>query len=120
MTSAKAEGRNALTKTQTDLIKRLARLGMGDPADPGFDPQQAVQLHRNMNRAAGLQPGAAERSLYDLIDALRTVELTPEIEHLFEHYVHDSMAGFAVDGVDEFNYNGLGIAKFRRIFAGDD
>jgi hypothetical protein len=120
VTRANAEGRNALTKTQTDLIKRLARLAMGNPAEPAFDLQQAIQLHRNMNRAAGLQPSAAERSLYDLVDALRAVKLTPEIEHLFEHYVHDSMAGFAVDGVDEFKYNGLGIAKFRLIFAGND
>jgi hypothetical protein len=119
MVNATEKERAALAKTQADLLKRLS-LGMEDPGDPQFDPTRAVQLSRSMHRAAGLKPSASEESVYALVDALAAIPECPEADLLFSKYVHDSMAGFVLDGVDEYEFNRLGIGKYRTIFHGDD
>lgn len=44
----------------------------------------------------------------------------PEIEHFFDHYLHDSVAGFIGKRMNEYTHNGMGFAKFRTIFKGND
>lgn len=111
--------RGYLSKSQSDFMLRLRRLGVGgNPMDPGYDPKRAIQLFRNMNRAAGLTIGKYEQELLDVIDLIEPDTLTPAVERLFEAYVHDSVAGF-MSQLDEFNRNGLGIGKLRTVFKGE-
>ena len=46
----------------------------------------------------------------------RVGETPPVVVNLFDKYVHDSMAGFAQDGVDEFALNGRGYMRPRDVF----
>ncbi|SFD96389.1 hypothetical protein SAMN05216204_15016 [Massilia yuzhufengensis] len=61
--------------------------------------------------------------LIAMSEAIRPDKLNPIIENFLGNYVHDSMAGFIEMGgwaTNEFNMNGLGILKFRKIFLGND
>lgn len=60
-----------------------------------------------------------ERDALSLLEALRTTPLPAEATRFFDELVHDSMAGFIGFGMPEFEWNGYGIAKFRRIFFGN-
>jgi hypothetical protein len=63
-----------------------------------------------------------------MADAINTEKLNPTIEEFLGNYVHDSMAGFIEMGekipggfwTNEYEINGLGILKFRKIFKGND
>ena len=46
--------------------------------------------------------------------------LDQEIVHFFDDWVHDSIAGLEKDKFHEFMFNGIGMAKFRRIYFGND
>lgn len=63
---------------------------------------------------------AIERDGVRLLEAIQPVPVPSEVASLFEKLVHDSMAGFIGFGMPEFETNGFGIAKFRRIFFGDN
>lgn len=83
---------------------------------PGRDPEYP-ELH---------DVEAPERDALSLVEALFPEGEPRPDGHLprafgafFGDYVHDSMAGFANDGVNEFIWNGVGMAKFRRIFFGN-
>lgn len=59
----------------------------------------------------------------DVLSVLRTISEEPqprEIIEFIDHWVHDSMAGLAFDGMNEFLANGIGLAKFRRVYFGND
>jgi hypothetical protein len=60
-----------------------------------------------------------ERDVLTLVDTLTDVPLAKEVVQFFDDWVHDSMAGLAKDKVNEFLVNGVGIAKFRRIYFGN-
>jgi hypothetical protein len=63
---------------------------------------------------------ASER---DVLSVLRTLSDEPqpaEIVNFIDDWVHDSMAGLHKDGLNEFLANGIGLAKFRRVYFGDD
>ena len=75
-----------------------------------------------MQKASGFnfKSTYAENLTYDIADRINLHALTPAIENLCANYIHDSMAGFINFGVNEFALNGLGIAKFRAVFKGND
>lgn len=63
---------------------------------------------------------APERDILRVIETLDDVPLDQEIVNFFDDWVHDSMAGLAKDKVNEFLLNGIGLAKFRRIYFGNN
>jgi hypothetical protein len=60
------------------------------------------------------------QTLYQVAKAIDTKKLTPEIETFFDKYIHDSMAGFIAMGMNEYQFNGIGIVKFRSVYKGND
>lgn len=54
-----------------------------------------------------------------LESVLKADRLPQSIGTFFEDHVHDSMAGFIGFGMPEFEVNGYGLGKFRRIYFGD-
>lgn len=42
--------------------------------------------------------------------------VTPEVEAFFDRYIHDCEARFMAMGMDEYAFNGIGIAKFRTVY----
>ena len=58
--------------------------------------------------------------LFEVAQHIDVKKVAPAIDHFFDHYIHDSMAGFIGMGVDEFQLNGSGIVKFRSVFKGND
>lgn len=63
---------------------------------------------------------AIERDGVRLLEAIQSAQVADEVASFFEELVHDSMAGFIGFGMPEFETNGFGVAKFRRIFFGDN
>jgi len=63
---------------------------------------------------------APERDILSIVDTLSDKPQDPKMVELFDDWVHDSVAGIAHDKVNEFVYFGVGIAKFRRIFFGNN
>jgi len=124
---ATAEHQDYLRRTQTNLIQCLARLGHGDPMAHDFDPAKAARARREslrqMAKATGIS-GLAEESLHmqrscEVAEAIDISKVTHDIEVFLESHVHDSMAGF-MKQLDEFKRNGIGLAKFRTVFSGND
>lgn len=64
---------------------------------------------------------AVEREATRLLEALQSEKpLAKEVIVFLDDLVHDSMAGFIGFNMPEFQINGYGIAKFRRIFFGNN
>jgi len=95
-----------------------------DPATPDYNLQESVNRKLAKIRDKKL-PSTAHEAQSQLLDVLRNIDpnkLTPEIEHFFGNYVHDSMAGFIEMSprvTNEFKINGEGILRYRRIFSED-
>ncbi|MCL2430391.1 MAG: hypothetical protein FWD12_14260, partial [Alphaproteobacteria bacterium] len=77
-------------------------------------PKQPIETHHEEVRDT-----AVERDGLSLLEALRTTPLAADVTKLLDELVHDSTAGFIGKNMDEFLYNGYGIAKFRRAFFGN-
>ena len=74
------------------------------------EPKQKSTMQEHLNR------DFIKEDL-ELWEAMHRVgEAPPAVAHLFDKYVHDSMAGFAQDGVDEFALNGRGYMRPRDVF----
>ena len=58
--------------------------------------------------------------LFEVAQHIDVKKVAPAIEHFFDNYIHDSMAGFIGMNVNEFQFNGSGIVKFRSVFKGND
>lgn len=72
------------------------------------------------NQAEVHDAEAPERDPLSLVDVLKSAKIPDAMGEFFDTYIHDSMAGFAANSsVDEFLLNGIGMAKFRRIYFGD-
>ena len=113
--------RGYLHETQQCLIERLSRLGSGGNAmAPDFDPPQMAELHEKMMRAAGLSLGLKEKHAIQVAKRINIGTVSPGIEQFFDHYVHDSMAGFIGFGMREYTFNSIGIVKFRSVYKGND
>ena len=65
-------------------------------------------------------PDAPERDVLSVIETLNDIALDKTVVDFFDDWVHDSMAGLAKDNVPEFLINGIGLAKFRRVFFGNN
>lgn len=116
---ATAADKGSLRRTQATLIRRLGQLGQGDPMAPDFNPREAARRVRAMHTASGM-PHMADHRLCDVAESIDLSRLTPEVESFLESCVHDSMAGAIGEGIDEFTLNGIGLAKFRTVFKGND
>lgn len=95
------------------------------PSDEKFNFSDAVAQHQKVSKAARMKAlGATQiEHLLTMADAINPKKLNPTIEDFLGNYVHDSMAGFIEMGgqwTNEYNINGLGILKFRKIFMGND
>lgn len=118
-----------LNVTIAPAMAAARSLALADGAQNGVDARAmeikpSVMRWRqwlgNENQAEVHEEGAPERDMLTLIDALREEPVAPATVSFFNDYVHDSMAGFAcTDRINEFLFNGFGIAKFRRIYFGD-
>lgn len=85
-------------------------------------PHYLAEWRRFLARAtqAEVRDIVVERDGLRLLEAIQSRPVPVEVATLFEDLVHDSMAGFIGFGMPEFETNGYGIAKFRRIFFGDN
>lgn len=63
--------------------------------------------------------GAPERDILSVVAALSETPPHADVARFFDEWVHDSAAGMAKDGLDEFMLNGIGMAKYRRVYFGD-
>ncbi len=64
---------------------------------------------------------APERDILSVVDAIYEQPQSKEMIAFFDEWIHDSMAGLASDKVNEFALiNGIGIAKFRRVYFGNN
>jgi Uncharacterized alpha/beta hydrolase domain (DUF2235) len=120
-TLASPEGQRYLRTTQESFIQRLSTLASRlNAMGPDFDPPRMAKLHEDMNKAAGLTGTTTkEVNAVEVAKSIDIGKLTPAVEHLFDHYLHDSMAGFMKE-LDEFKWNGLGIVRFRTVYKGND
>jgi len=133
-TTAPPKDQRYLRSTQDCLIVRLSSLTPGMAVDlnvprsvrqrialePEFDPPKAAKLHEKMWKAVGMPIGTREKHVIDVAKRIDVGSVKPGVEDFFDRYVHDSMAGFIGMGMDEFKMNGIGLAKFRTVFKGDD
>jgi len=63
----------------------------------------------------------AEREAIWLLEAVTLASTQPDdIGTFFDVHVHDSMAGFIGFGMPEFEVNGYGLAKYRRLYFGNN
>lgn len=62
---------------------------------------------------------AEREGIWLLESVLKADQLPNTIGAFFEQHVHDSMAGFIGFGMPEFEVNGYGLGKFRRIYFGN-
>jgi hypothetical protein len=66
-----------------------------------------------------LDEDAPERDILSVVTTLVETPQHADVVSFFDEWVHDSIAGLAKDKVNEFLLNGIGIAKFRRVYFGD-
>lgn len=71
------------------------------------------------NQQAEVHDTDIEREPVLLLESLKPKALPADVSTFFSSFVHDSMAGFIGFGMPEFEANGFGLAKFRRIYAGN-
>lgn len=69
---------------------------------------------------AELRNTAVQNDGLRLLESIKTNPVPRDVGDFIDRLVHDSMAGFIDFGMPEFELNGYGIAKFRRIFFGND
>ncbi|TDR80105.1 T6SS phospholipase effector Tle1-like catalytic domain-containing protein [Paludibacterium purpuratum] len=130
--TASRQHQGYLQITQDSLINGLRKLHAGDPMAPDYQPSRAAAkaakedeaLQKNLPSMpengvpipASIMPETDPKTVAAAMD---TRHLTPAIESFLEKYVHDSMAGFIADSVNEAKYNGIGLFKFRTVYTGD-
>ena len=96
-------------------------------AAPAADqaPIEFAKLRQRLQRDGGmlLRDEHPELDVAALMECLGAPEmrtaLPAAVMAFFDLYVHDSVASFADDGIDEYAWNGYGLFKFRRIFFGN-
>jgi len=129
-TVAPAKDQKYLKITQDCLVDRLSALtpvgamatrsaGQKPALMTDFDPGKSAALHEKMLKAAGLPPSLPDRHTIEVAKRIDVGAVTPEVERFFDHYLHDSMAGFS-EKLNEYTKNGIGFVKFRTVFKGND
>ena len=66
-----------------------------------------------------LNTDSPERDPVRLIGTLSEGLQSAALPTFFDNFVHDSMAGFIKDSMNEYAHNNIGLAKFRRIYFGN-
>lgn len=87
---------------------------------PEFDPAKSAHEYEKRLKAFGWKPDIAQKHVLEVAKRIDVHAVTSEIEGFFDRYIHDSMAGFMDMKMDEYDRNGIGIAKFRTVFKGND
>jgi hypothetical protein len=77
------------------------------------------QWLKDTNSPELVDADAPERDILSVARGIQDAPLPEKIVEFFDLWVHDSVAGLHKDGMHEFLFNGIGIAKFRRIYFGD-
>ncbi|MCB5206624.1 T6SS phospholipase effector Tle1-like catalytic domain-containing protein [Methylovorus mays] len=114
-----AAEQQSLLKVQNRFLQAMA-FGVTPPDKTGISPVAAAQLFERKHIELGLQMTAEGKQRMEVARYIQPERVTPEIDFLFDWFVHDSMAGALGDGLDEFKYNIMGAARFRRVFKGND
>ncbi|MFC0254247.1 T6SS phospholipase effector Tle1-like catalytic domain-containing protein [Massilia consociata] len=124
---ASASDKNFIRITTDTFNKRLRQLTGYPipPSDEKYNLAEAAARYRKIPETARLKAVASQQveQLLTMADAIDPAKLNPTIEAFLGNYVHDSMAGFIEMGgwlTNEYNFNGLGILKFRKTFMGND
>jgi hypothetical protein len=121
---ADAEDRKFLQLTNEDFRKEVRLLEATDQSnkDAARDP---VAFQKRLQHALAYPskdnvvqlPRKLTPMEQDMLSALKHPQpLSEEIVQFFDHYVHDSLAGFAQDGVREYTFNGQGHLRHRKVF----
>jgi hypothetical protein len=122
--NAPAEDRQFLQMTNEDFREGIKRLRAIDQSNQEYahDPQA---FHRRIRKSrTNSDPKdwlEAPRKLtpmeQDILAALTNAQaLNEDVVSFFDHFVHDSIAGFAQDGVRERLYNAQGHLRHRTVF----
>jgi len=82
-------------------------------------PRDVANRFENMSQASGIPMSTHERRALDVARSINPQHITTAVEHLFDWFMHDSIAGFKAD-LDEYAFNKLGLAKFRTVYKGND
>lgn len=111
----------------TIIANRIGALK--DELDTGDRDKLAHQVHEKIakwrqwlqdhNSPFLLDEDAPERDILSVVATLTEAPQHDDVVSFFDEWVHDSVAGLAKDKVNEFLLNGIGIAKFRRVYFGD-
>jgi hypothetical protein len=117
--SASSEDKACLRYTQETFLRCIS-MGQGNPLDDAFDPARAVRSNADMLKAAGLTESLMERRAREVAMCIDVRAVTPAVTTFADRYVHDSVAGFLGMGMNEYFFNGMGLAKFRTVFMGND
>lgn len=121
---ANAKDKSYLAETCMQLPNRLMALEdrYQKVTDPNYDPKKAAKQHQVQTSIKGkeVQGGIPmeDQELWRVAESIDVSKLTPAVERLFGHYVHDSMAGFIGFGMNEYRWNRMGIVRFRTIYDG--
>lgn len=123
-TQAPAEDREFLKITNADFREGVRILEGTDQANKDA-AQNAAAYHKRLQHSLAYpdknNPVYLPRKLQpmeqDILDSLKNPQpLSEEVIRFFDYYVHDSLAGFAQDGVHEYSYNRQGHLRHRKIF----
>lgn len=117
-----AAEQQSLLKVQNRFLQAIA-LGVA-PADrvstsPAAEASLVEQKHMKLVKL-GIQIPVEAKQHIEVARHIQPERVTPEIDFLFDWFVHDSVAGTLAEGLDEYMLNGMGAAKFRQIFKGND
>lgn len=124
-TEAPAEDRSFLKLVNDDFIAGARILEGIDQAnrDAARDPDAYVKRMRTAmaypeKEEAVYLPRTLTPTEKEIVEALKSHQpLSEEIVQFFDYYVHDSIAGFAQDGVHEYAINGQGHLRHRKVFS---
>ena len=95
---------NAVAITKKNELNKLG-------STKGADDRTASEVKKS------LLAKAFQQEDLEMWEGMHRVEiLSDEIINFFDHYLHDSIAGFAQDGVLESQYNGRGHFRNRNIY----
>lgn len=109
------------------MVNRLG--AVDDDFDRGDRDKLAHRVHEKVaqwrkwledhNSPFLMDEDAPERDILSVVLTLSEAPQPANVVSFFDEWVHDSVAGLAKDKVNEFLLNGIGIAKFRRVYFGD-
>lgn len=121
---APTEDRQFLKLTNEDFREDSRRLEGTDQAnkeeaaDPVAYHRRLRQSVANPDKNARVYPtrklSTMEREILEVLRSKQ--ELSEDIVRFFDFYVHDSLAGFAQDGIRERSYNAKGHLRHRTVF----